>query len=93
MVVKTNCTPLPVEALLGETVCADTRDTVSSERHIASGVSTRRERLVSMVVSEVDVADGAQIVRRRSRDTKGIVSGRRRIIECVTLDRVSQSIS
>lgn len=62
MVVKTNCTPLLVVPLLGATVCADTRDTVSSERHIASGVSRSRERVAEgMAVSEVGVADGVQI--------------------------------
>lgn len=35
MVFSTNSTLLSVDALLGATVCAATRDTVSSERHIA----------------------------------------------------------
>ena len=47
----TNCTLSFVVALLGATVCADTRDTVSSVRHIAS---TRRGSMVDMVAASAE---------------------------------------
>lgn len=65
---------MSVDALLGATVCADTRDTVSSERHIASA---RRERVVKgMAASEGERCSADEVQVGCRRDTKGIVFGR-----------------
>lgn len=54
VVVSTNSTLSFVVALLGATVCADTRDAVSSKKHIAS---TRRGSVAEAMVA----LDGGEV--------------------------------
>ena len=70
---STNSTLLFVVALLGATVCADTRDTASSERHITS---KRRGRKAAAIAASEEVM-AAEVQVEFIRDTKSIVSGRK----------------
>ena len=80
MVVITNSTLVSVDALLGATVCATTRDTVSSERHIARDSREWAVEAMALVAPSKGrreaqgVADEVQV--RCRTDTKGIVCSR-----------------